>query len=242
MFGRKKKVSGEIQPPLKLPVHVAFIMDGNGRWAKRRSLPRTAGHSAGGDNFVKVVWLCDDLGIKYMTVYAFSTENWARSKDEVDHLIKMMHRYIVNYTPELIRRNIKLKILGDLSRFDEQTRSSLEESVATLSHATGMTLCIALNYGGRAEITRAVNNLIAKGAVHVSEQDIADELYTAGLPDPDLIVRTSGEKRLSNFLLWQCAYSELYVTDAYWPDFDREELIKALAEYSCRKRRFGKEA
>lgn len=239
-FGKKKKEqenSGEITV---LPRHLAIIMDGNGRWATKRALPRTAGHKVGSENFVKTVDACDRLGIECLTVYAFSTENWQRSAEEVEGILKIMHAYIIKYVPELMKKNIRLRILGDLSYFDEKSRDALTESEKKLENNTGLTLCIALSYGGRNEIKQAVQSLIAEGKTDISEDDISNRLYTAGLPDPDLVIRTGGEKRISNFLLWQSAYAEYYFSDTLWPDFDEDKLREAISEFGKRKRRYGK--
>ena len=224
----------------KLPTHVAMIMDGNGRWAKKRLLPRTAGHKVGLDTFVEMVDACSDLGIGYMTVYAFSYENWNREQSEVDALMNLMETGIRRYTPEMHRKNIRLHLMGDLSRFEEGKRASLLACQEELSGNTGMTLSICLSYGGRQEILHACRELIAEGKTDITETDIERHLYSAGLPDPDLIIRTSGEYRVSNFLLWQSAYAEYYFTDVLWPDFHKEELYKALHDFEGRKRRFGK--
>ena len=217
-----------------------MIMDGNGRWAKKRLLPRTAGHKVGLDTFVEMVDTCSDLGIRYMTVYAFSYENWNREKTEVDALMNLMETGIRRYTPEMHRKNIRLHLMGDLSRFEEGKRASLLACEEELSRNTGMTLSICLSYGGRQEILHACRALVAEGKAEITESDIERHLYSAGLPDPDLIIRTSGEYRVSNFLLWQSAYAEYYFTDVLWPDFHKEELYKALHDFENRKRRFGK--
>ena len=224
----------------KLPTHVAMIMDGNGRWAKKRLLPRTAGHKVGLDTFVEMVDTCSDLGIPYMTVYAFSSENWNREKTEVDALMNLMESGIRRFTPEMHRKNIRLRLLGDLSRFPDKERASLLACQEELSHNTGMTLCICLSYGGRQELLHAVNALLKEGKTEITAEDFEKHLYSAGIPDPDLIIRTSGEYRISNFLLWQSAYAEYYFTDVLWPDFKKAELYKALEEFAGRKRRFGK--
>ena len=224
----------------KLPRHVAIIMDGNGRWAKKRFLPRTAGHKVGLDTFVDTVDSCSDLGIEYLTVYAFSSENWNREATEVKALMELMSRGIVKYEPEMVRKNIKLKLMGDLSRFEDKYRNALVGVQERLENNTGMTLCICLSYGGRQEIVHAVNSLIAEGKTNVTAEDISSHLYSAGVPDPDLVIRTSGEYRISNFLLWQSAYSEYYFADVFWPDFNKEELLKALESFSKRERRYGR--
>lgn len=224
----------------RVPRHIAIIMDGNGRWAKKRMLPRTAGHKVGLDTFVDTVDSCSDLGIEYLTVYAFSAENWNRDPAEVSALMELMSRGIVKYEPEMVRKNIRLKLLGDLDRFEEKYREALVSVEERLSGNSGMVLCICLSYGGRQELVHAFNRLAAQGKTEITEADIEQNLYSAGVPDPDLIIRTSGEYRISNFLLWQSAYSEYYFTDIYWPDFDKAELLKAIESYSKRKRRFGR--
>ncbi|HBL84888.1 MAG: di-trans,poly-cis-decaprenylcistransferase [Clostridiales bacterium GWF2_38_85] len=240
MFKRKKITAiSELNNNLIVPKHIAIIMDGNGRWAKQRGLPRTAGHAAGGESFINTVDACNSLRVKYLTVFAFSTENWKRSEDEIKTLVELMHKYIANYVPKLMELNISLRLLGDYKAFDAVTVTSLEKSIDTLRNNTGMTLCIALNYGGKADICYAVNNLIQSGKRVITEKDITENLYTVGIPDPELVIRTSGEERLSNFLLWQTAYSELYFSTVYWPDFDKKELLTAIESYSKRNRRFG---
>lgn len=224
----------------KIPRHIAIIMDGNGRWAKKRMLPRTAGHKVGLDTFVDTVDSCSDMGIEYLTVYAFSAENWNREPSEVSALMELMSRGIVKYEPEMVRKNIKLKLLGDIGRFEEKYRNALLSVEERLSKNSGMVLCICLSYGGRQELVNAFNRLAAQGKTEITEADIEQNLYSAGVPDPDLVIRTSGEYRISNFLLWQSAYSEYYFTDVYWPDFNKAELLKAIESYSKRERRFGR--
>lgn len=235
IFNRKKQKD----LPENMPGHVAIVMDGNGRWAKKRGLPRSAGHKFGFDNFVKTVDICSSAGVGYLTVYAFSTENWNRETSEVAELIKIMNSAIAEYVPLLMEKNISLKILGDLEMFDDESRAGLEGSVEKLKENKGMTLCVALSYGGRAEIIKAVNRAVESGE-KVDETGFDKLLYTNGIPDPDLIIRTSGELRISNFLLWQSAYSEYYFTKTLWPDFDKNELYTAFEDYSKRKRRFGR--
>jgi len=225
---------------LVLPRHLAIIMDGNGRWATKRGLPRTAGHKAGSETFAKTVDACNRLGIQVLTVYAFSTENWQREEEEVNGILKLMHTYIVKYMPKLMELNIRLRILGDMSYFDEESRTALTESEKKTENNTGLNLCVALSYGGRNEIKQAVNALIASGVTLVTEDMLSAHMYTGGLPDPDLVIRTGGEKRISNFLLWQSAYAEYYFSDILWPDFNEDCLKEAIAEYGRRKRRFGK--
>ena len=231
---------GKVMIPQGLK-HVAIIMDGNGRWAKKRMMPRTFGHSAGSETFVKIVDTCNDSGLEYLTVYALSTENWNRSNDEISGLMKIMHAYIAKYVPELKKKNIRLKLYGDLSRFDEKSREKLIESEKLLENNTGMTLGICLSYGGRDEIVSAVKKIVAEGKTDITEADVSACLYTGGVPDPDLVIRTGGEKRISNFLLWQSAYAEYFFTDVLWPDFNDEVLAEAFNSFSTRKRRYGKE-
>ena len=221
--------------------HVAIIMDGNGRWAKKRLMPRTFGHSAGSETFVKIVDTCNESGLEFLTVYALSTENWNRSSEEIGGLMKLMHAYIAKYVPELKKKNIRLKLYGDLSRFDEKSREKLLESERLLESNTGMTLGICLSYGGRDEIVSAVKKLVAEGKTDITEADVSACLYTGGVPDPDLVIRTGGEKRISNFLLWQSAYAEYFFSDVLWPDFNDEVLSEAFSSFASRKRRYGKE-
>ena len=224
----------------RMPRHIAIIMDGNGRWAKKRLLPRTAGHKVGLDTFVDTVDSCSDMGLEYLTVYAFSSENWNRAQEEVSALMELMSRGIVKYEPEMVRKNIRLKLVGDIERFAPVYRNALYGVEERLKDNTGMTLCICLSYGGRQEIVHAVNELIKQGKTEITAEDIDANLYTAGVPDPDLVIRTSGEYRISNFLLWQSAYAEYYFADCYWPDFDKNELLKAIESFSKRERRYGR--
>ena len=218
--------------------HIAFIMDGNGRWAKRRSLPREAGHKVGAQTFKKVVKYCSDIGIDTITVYAFSTENWSRPKREIDALMRLLDVYIKTANDEDEENRVKYIFLGDKEALGEELKAKciqLEEFTAHYKK----TLNVALNYGGRAEIVHAVNEALKSGKSEITEEDISKNLYTANSPDPDLIVRTAGEIRLSNFLMWQSAYSEFYFTDVLWPDMTSEEVDKAIIEYSNRTRNFG---
>ncbi|MBE6562138.1 MAG: di-trans,poly-cis-decaprenylcistransferase [Ruminococcaceae bacterium] len=218
--------------------HIAFIMDGNGRWAKKRSLPREAGHPVGAKTFKKVVRYCGDIGINNITVYAFSTENWSRPKSEVDAIMSLLDDYIKDAKSSDDENHIKYVFLGDKAQLGEALANKCRE-LEELTKNNKLLLNIALNYGGRAEIVYAVNKLIAEGRSEITEKDISDSIYTAHCPDPDLIVRTAGEVRTSNFLLWQSAYSEYYFTDVLWPDFDEREVDKAVIDFSKRKRRFG---
>ena len=218
--------------------HIAFIMDGNGLWATSRSLPREAGHVKGAAAFKNVVHICDDFGIETLTVYAFSTENWKRPEREINAIMDLLESNISEAVRDDKKNNAKYRFLGDKDGHGEKFAKRCTE-LEKLTENNRLLLNIALNYGSRAEITNAVNRLIAEGKKSVTEDDISSALYTAHCPDPDLIVRSAGEFRLSNFLLWQAAYSEIYVTDTLWPDFDRNEVAKAIVDFSKRKRNFG---
>jgi undecaprenyl diphosphate synthase len=229
-------------PPLdatRIPKHVAIIMDGNGRWAKSKGYPRLAGHRAGVESVRQAVRTCSELGVSYLTLYSFSTENWLRPKDEVNELMKLLSYALKKETLELGKNNVRLRAVGRLDGLPSSVREELERACKKLEKNTGLTLNLALNYGSRQEIVDAVNALIAQGAKYVTEKDISTALYTGDMPDPDLVIRTSGEMRVSNFLLWQIAYSELYVTPTYWPDFRDENLREAVREFQRRERRFG---
>jgi undecaprenyl diphosphate synthase len=232
--------------PQRLPVHIAIIMDGNGRWASRRSLPRVAGHSAGVGPVRSTVESCARMGIKVLTLYAFSVENWKRPRAEVETLWRLLRFYLKKELPELQKNNIRLQAIGRLEALPPQVRAELDSVIEATSHNRGLLVNLAINYGGRAEILDAVNGIIENArregrldSLYVDEQTFAAGLYTANSPDPDLLIRTSGEMRISNFLLWQIAYSELYVTDTLWPDFSRTELLKAILDYQKRDRRYG---
>ncbi len=230
----------------RLPHHIAIIMDGNGRWAKRRKLPRVAGHKAGIEAVRVAVETSARLGIDALTLYAFSVENWKRPRTEVETLWRLLHMYVRKELPSLMENNIRMRAIGRLDGLPELVRADLDAAAGQTAVNTGLRVNIAINYGGRAEISDAVNTLIAEAAgrgelasLRVDEEAIASRLYTAGLPDPDLMIRTSGEMRISNFLLWQVAYSELYVPQTLWPDFRRTDLLEAVVEYQKRDRRFG---
>jgi undecaprenyl diphosphate synthase len=233
----------------RLPRHVAVIMDGNGRWAQRRHLPRVAGHRAGVAAARGTIESCARLGIGALTLYAFSVENWRRPKLEVDFLMRLLREYLRKELPVIHRNNIRLSAIGRTQELPERVRKDLEQGSAMTAKNSGMRLIVALNYGARAEIVDAFNMLLdemraqtTNGELHslrVTEQMISDHLYTAGLPDPDLLIRTSGEQRISNFLLWQIAYAEIHVTDVLWPDFNRTRLLEALLDYQGRERRYG---
>ncbi|MCW3490853.1 isoprenyl transferase [Dethiobacter alkaliphilus] len=228
-----------------IPQHVAIIMDGNGRWASHRGLPRTAGHHAGMVALRRTIRSADELGIKVLTVYAFSTENWSRPKREVDFLMRLPKEFLRTDLPELIEKNVKVVMVGSADGLPRHTREAVDEAMAATAQNTGMILNFALNYGSRAEIIHAMRDIAAKSASglispgDIDEQTVDNHLYTADLPDPDLLIRPSGEIRLSNFLLWQLAYAELWFTDVYWPDFDRRHLLEAIEAYQNRDRRFG---
>lgn len=228
--------------PEKLPRHVAFIMDGNGRWATRRGLPRSAGHTAGMDAMIEIIRATDDWGIKVISVYAFSTENWGRPEDEVGVLMDILVRYFTSEIDELHAKNVRIRILGDLSRLPELQRVTVENAVARTAGNTGLQFNIALNYGGRAELIRAAKAIVSAGLKpeEVDEAAFEAQLYTAGMPDVDLLIRTSGEMRTSNFLPWQTAYAEIIFNPVLWPDYTREEYRKDLIRYAARDRRFGK--
>ncbi len=228
--------------PNRLPAHIAIIMDGNGRWAKRRNLPRVAGHKAGMRPVRTVIETGTQMGLKALTLYAFSVENWKRPRTEVDVLWRLLRAYLHTELAEIQRQNIKLTAIGRLEELPAQVRKELEDAIAKTAANTGMQLNLAINYGGRAEIVDAVKALVADACrrdIVIDEQAIASRLYTAGTPDPDLLIRTSGEMRVSNFLLWQIAYAELYVTTTLWPDFKRADLLRAVLDYQRRDRRFG---
>ena len=227
------------------PEHIAIIMDGNGRWAKKRGLPRTAGHAAGAETFRRIATYCRSIGVKYLTVYAFSTENWKRSRDEVESIMALFEKYLHEAIDEMEQDHIRLKVLGDLSRISPELRALIERTAEISTHYDGFQANVCINYGGRDEIVHAARRFAAQCAAgerkpeELTEEAFGGLLYTAGIPDPELIIRPSGEERISNFLLWQSAYSEYYFTDVLWPDFDERELDRAIAAYQKRDRRFG---
>jgi undecaprenyl diphosphate synthase len=225
-----------------IPAHIAIIMDGNGRWAKQRGLPRTDGHKAGTEAVRAVVARCRELGVKHLTLYTFSKENWSRPKEEVKTLFDLLSTYLKREEKSLKEQGIRLKVLGDINAMPMAVRQVLKHLMRQTKKGSDMTLNLALNYSGRDEILRAAKAMVVKGIEpdDITEEAFQKELWTAGQPDPDLIIRTSGELRLSNYLLFQCAYSEFYFTDIYWPDFSPAELEKAIAELGNRQRRFGK--
>ena len=244
LLGRRRKHSRDIYADIDkdaLPVHVAVIMDGNGRWAKRRGLPRSAGHRAGVERVRTVIRMSSDIGIKYLTLYAFSTENWKRPKGEVSTLMKLLLEYLRQELDELHEKNVRIQTLGDISRLPDEVCREIDRAKRTTRENTGLTVNMAINYGARQEIVQAaaVAVRIGRKPEDIDEDYIASLLSTAGQPDPDLMIRTSGEQRISNFLLYQLAYAELYFTDTYWPDFDEVEYAKALKYFKERDRRFG---
>ena len=239
------KQTNEKAPQRVLPRHLGIIMDGNGRWAKKRGLPRTAGHTVGAANFKTITRYCASIGIEYLTVYAFSTENWKRPPEEVSALMKLFRQYLEEALRDFLDENIKVRFIGDTSVFPQELQILIRETEEVSKNRTGMVLNIAMNYGGRSEIARAARLLaekVQRGEIspeEITEQAISDSLYTAGQPDPDLIIRPSGEQRTSNFLLWQSAYAEYIICDILWPDFKPQDLEDALDEFSRRQRRFG---
>lgn len=235
--------SAEKHPQItKLPVHVAFIMDGNGRWAASRGLPRLAGHKAGTENLRRVIRACVEFGVQYMTIYAFSTENWGRPREEIDGLMHILEDVIDRELDELAEEGVQLRHIGHLEALSPMLREKVLHAIEITRGNQRMVLNLAFNYGGRDEIVCAIRDMIREGLrpEDISADVVSDHLFTAGIPDPDLIIRTSGEMRISNFLIWQGAYSEWYVTSTFWPDFDREELLKALIDYGQRDRRYGR--
>ncbi len=225
----------------RLPQHVAVIMDGNGRWAKKKGLPRSAGHRAGVERVRTIIRMSSDIGIRYLTLFAFSTENWKRPADEVSTLMKLLLEYLVKELAELHQKNVRIKTLGDISKLPQGVVLEIMRAVETTKNNTGLTVNMAINYGARQELVEAVKSALREGcsAEEIDENYLSARLATAGQPDPDLLIRTSGEMRISNFLLYQLAYAEFYVTDTYWPDFDEVEYAKALECFASRDRRFG---
>ena len=243
LFTAKKNV-GQVDRA-NLPSHVAVIMDGNGRWAQKRGLPRTAGHKAGAEMFRRIGTYCKELGIDYLTVYAFSTENWKRPPEEVDAIMSLLKHYLHECIDTMERDKNRLRFLGDLSALDEKSRDLIRQTDEISARIEGFQANICLNYGGRDEIVHAARAFAADCAAgkceagELTETGFENYLYSAGLPSPELLIRPGGEKRISNYLLWQCAYSEFYYTDTLWPDFDEKEFDKALIAYQSRDRRFG---
>ena len=232
--------------PPRLPVHVAIIMDGNGRWARREKLPRTRGHVAGAESARVIVECCVEFGIPYLTLYAFSTENWDRPAGEVRFLMGQLRRFLVDRRREMVERGVRLKAIGRIAALPASVRKELARTERATQGCKALTLLLALNYGGRGEIVDACRALAAQveagrlSVGEINEQRLGDCLYSAGVPDPDLLIRTGGEMRVSNFLLWQISYAELYVTDVLWPEFRQEQFLEALRQFAKRKRRFGR--
>lgn len=230
----------------RLPCHVAIIMDGNGRWARQKAMERSDGHAEGVNSVNRITRLSSDLGIKYLTLYAFSTENWQRPQAEVDTLMHLIGWTIRKETPDLVENNVKINLMGEIDRLPIEVRESLEEGRKATEHCTGLNLQLCLSYSSRWELTKAARELAekaAKGLIspeEINEDTLSESLSSHGIPDPDLLIRTGGEQRISNFLLWQIAYSELYFTPVLWPDFDNDAFVEALLDYQGRERRYGK--
>ena len=246
LFSKKIHHRGAGQVDMsRLPRHIAIIMDGNGRWAKQRGLPRTAGHKVGAETFRKIATYCKDLGVEYLTVYAFSTENWKRPADEVGVIMGLLKQYMLEAIDSMERDQIRLRFLGDLSAISPELQALVDRTNEISSHIHGFQANVCLNYGGRDEIVRAAQRFAAQCAAgerrpeELTEDMFSDLLYSAGVPDPELVIRPGGETRISNYLLWQSAYAEYYFTDVLWPDFGPEELDKAIDAFNARDRRFG---
>lgn len=243
LFQKKNKLPAPDRA--QLPRHIAVVMDGNGRWAQKRGMPRTFGHSAGSETFQKDAEYLSDLGIEYFTVYAFSTENWKRPPEEVQEILRLLEKYLHKAIREMREKNIRLQFFGDLTPFSQELRALIDETNAISRTTTGMLVSVCLNYGGRAELVRAARLLAEQCAAGTLSPEDIDErrfsgyLYSADIPDPDLMIRPGGEVRLSNFLLWQNAYTEFYFSDVLWPDFDERQMDAAILAYQQRKRRFG---
>lgn len=224
----------------RLPRHVAVIMDGNGRWAKKRGLPRTAGHAAGAETFRKIATYCKEIGIQYFTVYAFSTENWKRPQDEVDAIMKLLEKFLAEALSDMEKNRVKVKFLGDISALSEDLRELIDKTEKISQRYEGVQVNLCVNYGGRDELIRGVNRFMEEHPnMPITEETMGEYLYTKDIPDPDLIIRPSGEYRLSNFLMWQSAYSEFYFTDVLWPDFTEKDMDEAIIAYQNRDRRYG---
>ncbi|MBQ2959960.1 MAG: isoprenyl transferase [Oscillospiraceae bacterium] len=239
IFNNKAGERTDVRPPR----HIAIILDGNGRWAKKRGLPRTAGHAVGSETFRKIATYCKNIGVEYLTVYAFSTENWNRPEEEVGTIMKLLGKYLNEAIETMERDHIKMKIFGDVAGLPAELQKLVEKTDEISSRYEGFQANICLNYGGRDEIVNAARRYaqdLAEGkAAELTEESFSNYMYSAGIPDPDLLIRPGGEQRISNFLLWQCAYAEFYFTDVLWPDFTPEELDKAIAEFNRRDRRYG---
>lgn len=241
LFGKTKAKAGEVDFN-NLPRHIAIIMDGNGRWAKKHGLPRTAGHGQGAETFRTIATYCKDIGIEYLTVYAFSTENWKRPAEEVSAIMSLLEKYLYEAIERMERDKVKMKFFGDTSVLSPKLRGLIDRTTEISTHYSGCQVNICLNYGGRDEILRAVEvcaREIVQSDEKPTEEMLSAKLYSAGIPDPELIIRPGGERRLSNFLLWQAAYSELYFVDTLWPDFSKHHINEAIIWYQNRNRRFG---
>jgi len=241
-FFRRKKEKIGADGSARPPRHIAIIMDGNGRWAKKRGMPRTAGHAAGAETFRRVATYCRDIGVEYLTVYAFSTENWKRPKDEVDAIMSLIVRYLTEAVATMERDRVRIRIFGDTAPLSDEIKALIAKADEISDRTEGVQVNLCLNYGGREEIlhaARAYAEEYSRTGRQISEDEFSGYLYSAGIPDPDLIIRPSGEVRLSNFLLWQAAYAELYFTQVLWPDFDERELDRAIEAYQSRDRRYG---
>jgi len=223
----------------KVPQHIAIIMDGNGRWAEAKGLPRIAGHREGTNSLREILKVCAEIGVKYLTVYAFSTENWRRPQEEVDFLMDLLAQSIEDEMEELMSNRVKINFLGRLSQFSTELRQRMGKAMETTKNNEHITLNVMVNYGGRAELVDAFQSMINEKQKTIDEETISAHLYTRGMPDPDLLIRTANELRISNFLLWQIAYAEIYVTPTFWPDFRREQLMAAVTDYQKRTRKFG---
>jgi len=232
-------------PPEKLPRHIAVIMDGNGRWAQQRGLPRIEGHRRGAESVRRITEECARLGIEQLTLYCLSSENWKRPREELDFLLQMLQQYMIEQRQRVMEHNIRVRVIGRREALPEQVLRETDQTVAISRNNTGLVLCLAINYGGRAELVDAVRRIAQQvkcgqlDPQSIDEQTISQNLYTAGMPDPDLLIRTAGELRVSNFLLWQISYAEMWVTDLCWPDFDEAQLHAAIRAYAARQRRFG---
>ena len=242
---KKRNNKQQSWDPDRVPRHVAIIMDGNGRWAKKRALPRSAGHAAGAETFRRIATYCKNIGLDYLTVYAFSTENWKRPADEVGSIMDLLEKYLHEALEKMEHDKVKMRFFGDVSSLSPSLRKLIEDSDELSKRLDGMQVNVCINYGGRDEILRAVESFARDAAEgkaagnQLTEEIFSEYMYSAGIPDPDLVIRPSGELRISNFLLWQSAYSELYFTDVLWPDFNERELDKAIISYQDRNRRYG---
>ncbi len=243
--GEDKKIQSELKQSGTIPTHIAIIMDGNGRWAKKRGMPRIAGHSEGVESVRDTVEACGQLGVKYLTLYAFSTENWKRPKDEVSLLMRLLMRALRDETDKLYNNNVRVHTIGDIASLPQEVQDELLEAIDKTKQNTGLNLLLALSYSGRWDITQAVKKIAndihdrTLSAEQINEKIISGYLSTSDAPDPDLLIRTSGELRISNFLLWQLAYSEIFISQCFWPEFRRNELYRAIVDFQKRERRFG---